>query len=81
MAKSMWTPLLPTLGIAHSDLRLACNCSVTEIHFMKLQTHSSCADAAFSGFVISLSGLFSMLHVIHVCTHQDKFLVCVTYLK
>jgi hypothetical protein len=30
-----FTPLQPTLGIAHGDLRLVCDCSATETHFMK----------------------------------------------
>ena len=44
-----FTPLQPTLGIAHGDLRLACGCSAMETHFMKLPTHSSCADVASRG--------------------------------
>jgi hypothetical protein len=42
-------PLQPTLGVAHSDLRLVCGCSAMENHFMKFQTNSSCADVASRG--------------------------------
>ena len=30
-----FTPLQPTLGIAHGDLRLVCCCSVMETHFRR----------------------------------------------
>jgi hypothetical protein len=30
-----FTPLQPTLGIAHGDLRLVCGCSAMESYFMK----------------------------------------------
>ena len=40
------TPLQPTLGNVHVDLRLVCSCSATETHFMKLPTNSYCADVA-----------------------------------
>jgi hypothetical protein len=36
-----FTPIQPTLGIAHGDLRLVCGCSAMETHFMKLPTNSS----------------------------------------
>ena len=41
-----FTPLQPTLGIAHGDLRLVCDCSAMETHFMKLLTNSYCAHVA-----------------------------------
>ena len=41
-----FTPLQPTLGIAHGDLRLVCGCSAMETHFMKLSTNSACVDVA-----------------------------------
>ena len=44
-----FTPLQPTLGIAHSALRLLCGCSAMETHFMKLLTNNYCADVAFRG--------------------------------
>uniref|UniRef100_A0AAZ3RHR1 FERRY endosomal RAB5 effector complex subunit 3 n=3 Tax=Oncorhynchus tshawytscha TaxID=74940 RepID=A0AAZ3RHR1_ONCTS len=44
-----FTPLQPTLGIAHGDLKLVCGYSAMEIHFMKLPTNSSCADVASRG--------------------------------
>ena len=44
-----FTPLQPTLGIVHGDLRLVCSCSATETHFMKLLTNSFCADVASRG--------------------------------
>ena len=34
------TPLHPTLGIAHGDLRLVCGCSAMGTNFMKLATNS-----------------------------------------
>ena len=46
-----FTPLQPTLGIAHGDLRLVCGSSAMETHFMKLQTNGSCADVASRGSV------------------------------
>jgi hypothetical protein len=39
-----FTPLQPTLGIAHGDLRFVCGCSAIETHFLKLSSNSSCAD-------------------------------------
>jgi hypothetical protein len=33
-----FTPLQPTLGIVHDDLRLVCGCSAMETHVMKLPT-------------------------------------------
>jgi hypothetical protein len=48
MAES-FTPLQPTLGIAHGELRLVCGCSAMETHFMKLPTNSYCADVASKG--------------------------------
>jgi hypothetical protein len=33
---AFFTPLQPTLGIAHGDHRLVCCCSANETHFMKL---------------------------------------------
>ena len=44
-----FTPLQPTLGVAHGDLRLMWGCSAMETHFMKLQTNSYCADVASRG--------------------------------
>lgn len=44
-----FTPLQPTLGIVHGDLRLVCGCSTMETNFMKLATNSSCADVASRG--------------------------------
>jgi len=41
-----FTPLQPTLGIAHGDLRLVLGCSAMETHFMKLSTNSACSDVA-----------------------------------
>ena len=41
-----FTPLQPTLGIAHGDIRLVSGCSAMETHFMKLLTNSACADVA-----------------------------------
>jgi hypothetical protein len=67
-----FTPLQPTLGIAHGDLRLVCSCLAMETHFMKLPTNSSCAGcfqrqfgtlccnrghSAIGGPVLSLCGL------------------------
>jgi hypothetical protein len=31
-----FTPLQPMLGIVHGDLRLVCDCSAMETHFMML---------------------------------------------
>jgi hypothetical protein len=42
-----FTPLQPTLGIAHGDIRLGC--SAKETHFMKLLINSYCADLAYRG--------------------------------
>ena len=36
-------PLPPTLGIAHSDLRLVCGCLAMETHFMMLPINIYCA--------------------------------------
>jgi hypothetical protein len=44
-----FTPLQPTLGIAHGDLRLLCGCSAVETHFMKILTNSYCVDVAPRG--------------------------------
>jgi hypothetical protein len=44
-----FTPLRPTLGLAHGDLRLVCDCSAMETHFMNLLTNSYCADVASRG--------------------------------
>jgi hypothetical protein len=44
-----FTPLQPTLGIAHDDIWLVCGCSAMEAHFMKLLTNRSCADVASRG--------------------------------
>uniref|UniRef100_A0A8K9WMR0 Myosin XVIIIB n=1 Tax=Oncorhynchus mykiss TaxID=8022 RepID=A0A8K9WMR0_ONCMY len=44
-----FTPLQPTLGIAHGDLRLVCGCSAMETHLMMLPTNSSYADVASRG--------------------------------
>jgi hypothetical protein len=41
-----FTPLQPTLGIVHGDIRLVCGCSAMETHFMKLPINSSCADVS-----------------------------------
>ena len=47
--ESNFTPLQPTLGIEHGDLRLVCGCSAMETHSMKLLTNSSCAEVASRG--------------------------------
>jgi hypothetical protein len=39
-----FTPLQPTLGIAHGDLRLVWSCSAMETNFMKILTNSYCAN-------------------------------------
>jgi hypothetical protein len=44
-----FTPLQPTLGIAHGDLRLVCGCSVMEIYFMKVLKKNYYADIASRG--------------------------------
>jgi hypothetical protein len=44
-----FTPLQQMLGIAHGDLRLVCSSVAMEIHFMKLQMNSYCADVASRG--------------------------------
>ena len=44
-----FTPLQPTLGIVHGDLRLMCDCSAMETYFMKLPTKSYCADVPSRG--------------------------------
>jgi hypothetical protein len=44
-----FTPLQPTLGIAHGDLRLVCGCSAMETHFILLATNSFCDDVASRG--------------------------------
>uniref|UniRef100_A0A8C7FEC0 Uncharacterized protein n=1 Tax=Oncorhynchus kisutch TaxID=8019 RepID=A0A8C7FEC0_ONCKI len=44
-----FTPLQPTLGIAHGDLRFVCGCSAMETHYMKLLMNSSCVDVASRG--------------------------------
>lgn len=44
-----FTPLQPTPGITHADLRLVCRCMAMETHFRKLLTHSCCADVASTG--------------------------------
>jgi hypothetical protein len=44
-----FTPLQPSLGIAHGDLRLVCGCLAMETLFMKLPTNSYCADVASRG--------------------------------
>jgi hypothetical protein len=44
-----FTPLQPTLGIVHGDLRLVCGCSAMETHLMKLPMNSSCVDVASRG--------------------------------
>ena len=31
-----FTPLQPTLGIAHDDLRIVCGCSAMETHFVNV---------------------------------------------
>ena len=58
-------PLQPTVGIAHSDLRLMCSCSSMETHSMKLSTNSVCADVASS---------ISLELVVSVTTRQMIFL-------
>ena len=49
-----FTPLQPTLGIVHGDLRrLVCGCSAMETHFIKLPTNSSiftCYEFQHSAF-------------------------------
>ena len=44
--KESFTPLQPTLGIAHGDLRLVCACPAMETHLIKLTTNSFCAEVA-----------------------------------
>ena len=44
-----FTPLQPTLGIAHGDLRLVCGYSAMEIHFTMLPMNSYCADISSRG--------------------------------
>ena len=44
-----FTPLQPTLGIAHGDLRLVYSCSAMETCFMKLPVSSYCAAVASRG--------------------------------
>jgi hypothetical protein len=44
-----FTPLQPTRGIVHGDLRLVCGCSAKETHFTMLPTNSYCADVASRG--------------------------------
>jgi hypothetical protein len=39
-----FTPLQPTLGIAHGDLWFVCGYLAMETHFMKLPTNRSCAE-------------------------------------
>ena len=53
-----FTPLQPTLGNAHVDLRLVCGCSTMEIHFMKLPTDSLelCSECCNRGQNISALG-------------------------
>jgi hypothetical protein len=41
-----FTKLQPTLGIAHGDLRLVCDCSAMETHFTKYPTNNYCAEVA-----------------------------------
>lgn len=42
--QSRFTPLRPTLGIAHCDLRIVCSCLSMETYSMKPPQHSSIAD-------------------------------------
>ena len=44
-----FTPLHPTLGIAHGDFRLLYSCSSMETHFMKFPMNSFCAAVASRG--------------------------------
>ena len=67
-----FTPLQPTLGIAHADLRLVCDCLAMETHFMKLPTNRSCADVASSGSLELGSECFNrfstqLSHSVNLC--------------
>ena len=44
-----FTPLQPTLGIVHGDLRPVCGYLAMESHFTKLPTNSYCTDVASRG--------------------------------
>ena len=44
-----FTPLQPTLGIVHGDLRLLCGCSAMDTHFIKVPTNSYFAKVASRG--------------------------------
>jgi hypothetical protein len=44
-----FTPLQPTLGNAHGNLRLLNGCSAMETHFMNLSTNIYCADVVYRG--------------------------------
>ena len=44
-----FTPLQPTLGIEHCDLRLVCSCLAMETHIMKHPMNSYRSDVAFRG--------------------------------
>jgi hypothetical protein len=52
-----FTPLQPSLGIVHGDLRLMCGSLAMETHFMKLPTNSYCADIASKYRSVSLCSL------------------------
>ena len=49
-----FTPLQPTLGIAHGDLKLVWGCSAKETHFIMFLINSYCADVASRGSLDSV---------------------------
>ena len=59
-----FTPLQPTLGIAHGDLRVVCCCSAMETHFMNLPT---------SVFVLTLLQEAVWNSVVSVATEDRLF--------
>jgi hypothetical protein len=60
-----FTPLQPTLGISHGDLKLVCGCSALETHFMKLPSNCYCVDVA---------SRCSLDSVVSVATEGRRFL-------